>query len=386
MFSSKKEPLSHPSSVFIHISNDSVAAGIGVHIDKDHFQIDYVTRKSIHLDAESTKEHLFSAVGSALNEILADIAKHAAKSFLERRHHIKEVFVGISSPWYISKSFSINVSKKEPFVVTKKGVEDILSKEINRFVKEVNEGVYKGFIDGEFMLHEQNVVSTALNGYKTTNPYGKKTSSLSMNVSVSLFAKDFVEKVTHIIESHIVFKNITFHSFPFLCGMGVTKLFSNESTAFLVHLTEHTTDISYMKNGVLENTASIPLGMSDMIDRISRAINTQPHITYSLLRTFSESMLSSVATEKIKASANLTRDEWLAYIHKVEKDLVGNDVMPTKVFFTSPTGTLVLCEMFLKEHFAPVSLDNEKTSSFVHHSPFVGKDPSVSIIALGSLL
>ncbi len=374
------------NSVFVDISNGSVAAALGVHDAKNHFRVDYVTRKSIHLDPEAPKGALLQSVILGLSEVLKDTASHASKGLFERKHHINEVFIGVSSPWYISKTFDIEVVRKEPFVVTKKFIEETLANEINRFVKEVHEGVYKGLIEGELMIHEQNVVSTALNGYKTTNPYGKETSSLSMCVYVSLFAKDFIQKVTHALESHIVFKNLSFHSFPFLCGTAITKLFSNDTTAFIVDLTEHTTDITYMKNGVLESTATIPLGATDITDRVSKALNVQPHIGSSMLRAFSESILGSQATIKVSSAVSLSKDEWLAFIMKVGKDLVDKNAFPVKVFFTAPADMSVLCENFLKEHFTSISLDNEKTSSFVNHSPFVGKDAPISLIALGALM
>lgn len=381
-----RKKTSQASSVFIDIGNGNVAAAIGIHDEKNHFHIDYVSRKCVTLDNDAPKDAVFKTVIRVLSDVVKDASSHASRGLFERKHHIQDVHIGVSSPWYISKTFSIEVTKKNPFIVSKKLIEDTLSQEIQRFVKEVHEGVYKGMIEGELMIHEQNVVSTSLNGYKTNNPYGKETSSLSMSVYVSLFAKDFIEQVTHVLESHIVFKHITFHSFPFLCGSAITKLFSNDTTAFVVDLTDHTTDVTYIKNGVLENTTSVPLGASDIVERAAKALGVEYHVGFSTLHAFAESMLGDVASAKVSQAVKLSKDEWLAYVMKVAKDLVDKDTFPVKVFFTAPYRSEKLCEQFLSEHFTPVSLDNEKTSSFVNHAPFVGQDSSISLIALGALV
>ncbi|MFA6552467.1 MAG: hypothetical protein WCT19_03120, partial [Candidatus Paceibacterota bacterium] len=92
----------------------------------------YSVRESLPFQKEVNADRLMSGMLRALEIVVANLEKNGM-IYLNfsglRRHKIKKVYCSLSSPWHMSTTKVLSLDKKDPFLVTKDLIEDLLDAE-----------------------------------------------------------------------------------------------------------------------------------------------------------------------------------------------------------------------------------------------------------------
>ena len=108
----------------------------------------------------------------------------------------KKAYCFLAAPWCATQTRVIKMERNTPFILTDKLLSDLSCREIKAFEEENAKRYPKG---EKIRLLEGEIMQVKLNGYKTSDPYGKKTKSLE----AALFASIGSEQVLGALEYHI---------------------------------------------------------------------------------------------------------------------------------------------------------------------------------------
>ncbi len=182
LFSSKKKKL---VAVF-DIGSGSVGGAL-VEIPSDKNELPTIissTRVEI-VEREDLDFNLF------LKDMILALGFAARNIYNSKKGAPDEIVCVLASPWYISETRLIKMSRDNSFTFTTKIVDELLAKELSSL-----DSLYKakyGETESLPEVIENPVVGVSLNGYHISDPLGKKTRSIEMNMVISISSFDFTE-------------------------------------------------------------------------------------------------------------------------------------------------------------------------------------------------
>lgn len=244
---------------------------------------------------------------------------------------IGQILCVFSSPWYTSQTKILTIERKKSFTVSTNFIEKMLSRAKKHFEKSVGEHETTKHIRNPKII-ESNVIYTTLNGYKTIDPYGRKANSVEIAVFFSLISGDVSKMVTEVFEKVFNTREISFHSFALASFSVIRDIFHTEENYLIMDISGEITDISLVREGVLLETVSFPIGKFSMLRGIAHALKTIPEEAHSLIRLHFESNKKS--TPAVKKELEAAEKEWQSMLSRALSDLSGGILLPKTVFLT----------------------------------------------------
>ena len=281
---------------------------------------------------------------------------------------IGQILCVFSSPWYTSQNKILTIERKKSFTVSTDFIGKMLSKAKKHFEKSVEENEATKHIRNPQVI-ESNVIYTTLNGYKTSNPYGRKANSVEIAVFFSLISCDVSKMVTEVFEKVFNTREISFHSFALTSFSVIRDIFHAEENFLIMDISGEITDISLIREGVLLETVSFPIGKFSMLRRIAYALKTIPEEAHSLVRLHFESKRKG--TPAVEKELEAAEKEWQSMLGQALTDLSEGILLPKTVFLTvdSDLGEWFRCiisgyalgqESFTAGPFSVVTLNGTK--------------------------
>jgi hypothetical protein len=175
IFSTKKEKL----VAIFDIGSGSVGGAL-VRIPQNKKDLPTII-KSTRTDIVNRKEVDFNLF---LNDMILALGFTSQDIYQSKLGAPDEIVCVLASPWYLSETRMIKMSKEHSFVFTKKIVNDLLLNEVELLDKDFKEK-YNG-LDSLPEIIEHPIVGVSLNGYQVDDPLGKRTKSLEMSMIISL--------------------------------------------------------------------------------------------------------------------------------------------------------------------------------------------------------
>ena len=146
-------------SLVFDIGNGSVAGSI-VSFNKIPKAL-FTKRIALSFSDKPKGDELSIKIIDSLNKILDDFTKKEFVKNIYKNQKIENVFCIISSPWFISKSKTIEIKNDKEFFITDNFLKDILIKEETNFEKEAK----KDQILKNTKPIEIEIVHTNIRGY-----------------------------------------------------------------------------------------------------------------------------------------------------------------------------------------------------------------------------
>lgn len=334
LFSSFLKKTHGDDLVIFDIGSGSVGAAV-ISLEKNSKPyIKYVKRVPLPTKERIQARTLVTETLNAIKEISADIRN-------ERKHAHKIALV-LSSPWHISHTKTVSVTKDEPFTITNSLINEITEAETEKITKEQ---------DADLKLVESNVANVKVNGYSTLLPQGKIANKLDLSLYVSLAPLSFLNKIENEIQKSFSVKSISYHSFPFISLSTIQKIFHEDQDFIFIDIAGEITDVAAVRNGVMMGTASFPVGINTLVRKVSDRFKITPDLAFSFVKIFSEGKTTKDLAEQINKLALAVKEEWLAYFHQVAGDIYGTDALSHKAFVTSDENVADLALSFTKELF-----------------------------------
>lgn len=285
-------------------------------------QILYSVECEMKLKKELTPENFLIAATNALKETAQKISKEgiAHLNFTGDRNLSRAYYCFLSSPWAIFET-KILKFEKENMLFTPALLQSIVGKEEDEYKKEAV-AKYKAKVRDNAVLLEKKVTDIQLNGYTTGKPFGKKASSASITLYLSMAGKETVSAFKNTISDTLQDdRKIIFHTFS-LAGPLVINDYLGEEDYTLIDITGEITDCLVVADGKIKESTSMPLAENGLVREMAKKFATTTSEALSMLRMKSENSLSeSIATKVDTACAEYGQK----FVNSL-KETIGHDI------------------------------------------------------------
>jgi len=356
--------------LILDIGSASVAGALVLFAKKKQPRVLYVTRIPItvpdNIDEHDFTKSMVSFVKKAIEEVSIKGIQHLNFRKL-RKKDIRRVFCIYASPWFASETKTISIKNDVPKELTKRMVDDIVNKEKKLLTENLG-------IQDEASIIEQKIISTKLNGYLTSNPYGKEVSDVEMTIFLGVVPTNIINAIEDTVNSSLHPDEIIHHSFSLVAYRTITDVFPADSNSIVLDVTGEVTDITVIEDDVMVQTASIPFGRNTLVRAIVKEKKANSDIALSLLHLYSNERAESKLYTEIDAIVADIHQDWKKEIGKILPDLAGRTIFVTAdedvapifkkyITYNDPNKVIILNE----EHFNSLvaTEKNIKEDSFI---------------------
>lgn len=269
------------------------------------------------------------------------LSLHEACELVSRMSHrvgqgrVARVDVVLSSPWFVSKTVTVRMERSSPILITRDVVRSLLAGEEEKFTRSLIEEE-KITHDAEVLtLLEEVMVSVQINGYTSARPFGAKAKMADLSFHMSAADTHVVSLISDTVGSALRGVMRQYHTSALVTSTVLRDVEHDTTHFMIVNVGGETTDVSVVKDGVLRETVTIPLGRAYFIERVSKGTRTIPAVALSFVRLYLEGKIEPAVKSRIEAELRPARSEWSAYFGKAIARIAIHIFVPQNIFLIS---------------------------------------------------
>lgn len=306
---------------------------------------------TIRLATVSCLEENFEKFQKSLYKTMEKSIEYLAKKSRENKKKPDFAVIIFSSPYYISQTRIIRLAKEKKFLITRDFLKKIINEEGDSLKKQWQEKINMsdstlGYVADKVgtEIIEEEIMKTAINGYPVKQPAGKSAQKAEISAYLSLGIKEIQKKIGELINRCFGEIHVRFQTFPFVAFNVLNSIMDISGGLLLVDIGGEITDYSVIRDKILEETISFPLGDNFLVRRIASAFNFSFEDSLALLRQYTRGDLHAEANEKVKKIIEASNEKWYGLFQKSFKDLAGPSLSPKKILFIGGETAAVLKE------------------------------------------
>lgn len=213
-----------------------------------------------------------------LNEIACGALRAVTESCRAFHGKFDDIVCTIGEPWTTTVTRSIHMDRAEPFKLTQKIIDEMIARDRKSFEQT---------IVGDIGLVQVSQSQIALNGYLTNDIIGQKPKSVDINIAYSIANAGFMDELSGVFldvfhDPHITFKSI---------DIAYTKLSSGYANSTVIDLGGITTTMTVVYGGMVKNMISVPMGLMDIEDHITKLFAVHKNRVSSVMNFASDEKL-----------------------------------------------------------------------------------------------
>jgi hypothetical protein len=291
-------------------------------------QVIFTTRIAIPFQKELDFQRFFMAMQKTLEDVFIAMKKAGGETAIDH------AFCVLASPWYASQTRLVKYRpEKVPFTVTEKLVEELIQREVAAFRS--SKLFASSRIDDSLPeIMESKNIQMKLNGYETKKPYGQKTEELRIALYLSMIPPNIMASVQDAIGKFWNTRNVHLNSFSFVAYDIIRDLYPLDSTFLFLDISGELTDVSLVKDGVLTESISFPVGKNMLIRAIMHGKKAPSEVAESDLSLYLEDALVGEHSGKIGEYIDSARKEWLSFFEDGLSKFAEDFPIPPLVFYT----------------------------------------------------
>lgn len=351
LFSPKKEKL----VAIFDIGSGSVGGAL-VKIPKDGVSLPTIV-KSTRTDIVTRKEIDFDLF---LKDMILALGFASRSLYQSKLGAPDEIVCTLASPWYISETRLIKMSKEHSFLFSKKTIDDLAQKEIASL-----DALYKGkYGDVESVpeVIEHPILGISLNGYLVDDPIGKKTRSIEMNMVISLSPKMCLDQIRETLSKSFHHTPVSFSSFIMSSYISVRDRYMNHDSYLLMDIGGEITDVAIISKGILKDSLSFPYGRKSLLRDISKKLNIELRDASEIFSLFTKGVISEKEKAKLEPVLNTIEKSWGNSFRESIASLPRTLTLPNAMFLT--------IDPDVRDWFVKVVNNNEYIGSMVPNKKF----------------
>ena len=375
------------------IGSSSVGAGL-VKFKKNRIpEIIYTARESIPFQEVINPQRFFSDMIKTLSIVNSNILKEGILHLKFTRYgglKIKHVFYAFSSPWSVSQTKIMTLEKSKPEVVTKEMINRIVDKEEKDFESGVVEPSRIPDFKEKLAVVERRIMQIRLNGYETPDPYGKSARTIDISFFLSLVPKMVLDETMDISVNTYHPKDTKVASSSLVAFSTIRDVLHNKEDFILLDIGGEISDVSVVKNNLILETASFPMGRNFLTRRVSRTLSVSQEEAVSLLRLLFENHADQSVVNRLQPAIETASKEWVEALHTVLTKISGNLSLPQDLFvIINNEFTSFFMKAIHKERitqwdvidvpFRVTLVNHDHLKKFVAFSKTAIKDPKIAL-------
>ncbi len=341
LFGKSKEEV----SLMLDVGNGSVTGALVLFKKSKKPEFLYSLEVPFVVPEKPNSTKLIEDMTPLLNTLLNTLIERGFKSkYWEKKPKtVVRVLVAFSSPWFVSKTKHISLSKEKEFVITQSLVDGIIKEEEVIFKKELDP-------DNDFRVIDSSVVHTRINGYTLETSIGKKTKNLDAYLYMSMVSGNVIKTIEEVILKHFHLheSDIYIHTFPLVSFSVIRDMFSGSSDFVLMDVTSEVTDLSLVEGDVIKHSVSVPSGKNFLLRQIMKTFSLTPELAESTLHLFIDEKLNSDDVLKMEEVFVNVEKEWSIYLENGLSELSSEFILPASVYLTCDSDISAIYTNFLK--------------------------------------
>lgn len=354
MFSFLKKNKESYSLVF-NIGSGSISGGIIKFTEKSGVDIVYYAKENIPFQQEvSVSKHMDfmkTTVTTLAQRIQAEVLKKINNKG-NKNLIIDRSFYTFSSPWSSSQVKTIRVKEPKPIKVTEAYLNGLIDSQEKQFQTEISQS-------GKII--EKKIVQIKVNGYTVNNIYNKIAKDIEVSVFFTIVPEDILQVVESAVSKVFIIKNVWCHSSSLAIFSVIRDLFPHKEDFIHLDISEEITDIFIIKDGIMTNGASIPLGRNHFMRELSRELKVTEGVADSMIKMHCNKSNDELAAMKISVAMDAAALGWLSQISQILNSFREKMYVPEPVFLIANCDlTHYLKSKLEKQDFEVLIVDNKK--------------------------
>ncbi len=355
------------TSIIAYVGNGVVKGGLVYHEKGKNPIVLSARKRDLKYYDERDRDHIETLILSEFETLMKEIkTEDFPKLHNKKCGKPDSALIILASPWYLSETNTIKMQESKPFLVT----EDLMNKATSNIIK-----AYKGERDNITVL-EQNFLSVVVNGYNISNPIGKKVKDLDVNVFTSYARADSIKKIEDIVSSNFHMHNIHIHSQSLVSFSAINDLYTDLKDYTVIDITSVLTEVLIVKENILRDTASFPLGRYSLMQSVSETINPKPadstpdgsnptllslDATESLIESYANNKLEPELGQRVGSAIKIAEKDWLNSFSSVLRQITVNGALPKDVFLFAKYDIANIFKQFIEnEEYQQFALTSGK--------------------------
>jgi hypothetical protein len=300
------------------------------------------------------KKYLSSLV-KTLDKGLLQINKSLIK--IGYKNRIEKYLFFFGSPWTVSQSKIVRITKDKPFVIDSDFLKKIILKEEDQVIKNIE----SERSTRNWHVLEEKVTLTKLNGYKVNKIFQRKTKEAEIHLFVSYAPLEIQDKIYSYINTKKAKGSHESHSSMLASFSVLRDIFPNKNDFLYIDIGKNITDVYIVKEDAIAGISSFPIGESTIINKMSSTGKMSHEIITSMINTRCSGKCEPSVSIKLDKLLEKGFDSWVKSL---------NDAV-SKISSESDTPKNIL-----------IIPDNEIVSIFIERMK--QKNPTVNIKLLDS--
>ncbi|QQR82660.1 hypothetical protein IPJ70_00915 [Candidatus Campbellbacteria bacterium] len=259
-----------------------------------------------------------------------------------QRGHIDHIYCVYGSPWFISQTQTLTIEKDSPVLVTQKMLAELLAQHISF---DAFQTIRTDETDSVYLL-EQHIVGTHLNGYAIETPLGKVGKHISFSVVSGALSKKFHSYVEESVSRFFSHTPCTHRCAPTMEFVGIQDTLVTENSFLIVDISSEVTDVSFVRNGVLVETATFPYGTSSAMRSFAQYAGILPEEVLGTVRSLQAGKLDATVAQRYTEAQEKTQKEWATHCGNILFQLEQEGGIPTSVFILGESVDFVSLQTF----------------------------------------
>lgn len=351
-------------ALLIDIGSSSVGGAYAVYPKDNAPVIPFCVRELIEFpNKKSSEVHMLRALETVVNKLHEE--GRATLHRAEKTTRIDRVFVSIDAPWQETRVESKIIGDGKSFVFSREMLSAIVAKRTP-------------LPEGKKELQSQ-VVATLLNGYQTSEPFGKRVERAEVILLSSSMDGESMGLVARALKRFGAVQGVYMTPTQSIAQTVLHAQYPHDKDFLLMLVSHEATDVLFAKQGILMDAKSVPIGLSGISAREALrplAINAVPQ-----------------ETEPTAQPDSSGESAWTGGITGLLKEFASHHALPRMVFLVADDGSADSLKRFLDtpdmhalwlsdESLTVVPVISKLLSSLIKHQGQADADVMLDLLAL----
>ena len=336
--------------------------------------------KTIDSEKFIVQQQTFRLLREAVHHTLGEAAKKEASM-------PEIVYIGLESPFYISKTILISRERKNPRLpLQKEELDNIIESGETEFVKSTFTG---DFDDLKIFFREP--IRIFLNGYPTKRAIGIAAKTIDLWIRYEATSEKLIESLNASIQPQFPHGKLLFSSLPTAYFSTLSYVTNLDDGLILIDIREEITELSFIIHNVLMKSVSIASGTETLARRLRDSRKYSLSEARSFLNTYAHQSLADRAKSLLQPLLKESINEWLKHVTLELKAFEQEEELPNRIFLVGVGASYDVYKDALNSqptdapfpHFTVTTLT---TSAFQEHVQLANLSTGPEEFALASLL